>query len=323
VKERLPILITAAVLVLTTVAAGLHFDNFLTLRVVGNLLSDNAFLAVVAVGSTFVILTGGIDLSVGSMVGLASIVAAYLIQQAHWSAGFAIGCALAIGATVGFGQGWLIAKYGLPPFLVTLAGLFLCRGAALAVSRESIQIGDVFFGSLSSWSLPLPGKASLTVPSVALLAVVLFGMWLAKQTKFGRSVYAIGGNPASATLMGLPVRRTLIFTYVLSGVSAALGGVLFAVYTSSGNAISGTGLELDAIAAVVIGGTLLSGGYGSVFGTFLGIGILGVVQTAITFQGTLSSWWTKIVIGALLLAFLLIQKGIETAARRSRTVNNS
>jgi simple sugar transport system permease protein len=270
------------------------------------------------VGLTFVILTGGIDLSVGSMVGLASIFTARLIGEAHMHPLLAIALALVVGIGVGSGQGLLISKFSLPPFLVTLAGLFLCRGIALGISRESLQISDPFFSSLASWAIPLPGKASITLPAILLVTVVTVGIWTAKQTKFGRTIYAIGGNANSAKLMGLPVDRTLILAYTLSGFFAALGGVVFAVYTSSGNAIAGTGLELDAIAAVVIGGTLLSGGYGSIFGTLLGIGIVGVVQTAINFQGTLSSWWTRIAIGALLLTFLLIQKGIESAARRTR-----
>ena len=316
--EKMPVAITAAVLITMTVAAGIHFPNFLTLRVLTNLLADNAFLGVVAVGLTFVILTGGIDLSVGSMVGLSSIAVAKLMAGGHMHPLLAMAVPIVGGAVLGASQGFLIAKYKLPPFLVTLAGLFLCRGIALKISLESLQIDHPFFNVLTGWSFALPGKAALTAPAVSLIVVVAFGIWLARQTAYGRAVYAIGGNQPSARLMGLPVDRTLIVTYGISGLCAALGGVLFAVYTSSGNAISGTGLELDAIAAVVIGGTLLSGGYGSVVGTLLGIGILGVVQTAITFQGTLSSWWTKIVIGILLLVFMLIQRTIESVARRAQ-----
>ncbi|MBS1705283.1 MAG: sugar ABC transporter permease YjfF [Armatimonadetes bacterium] len=318
-KEKLPILITASVLVLLTLAAGLRFDNFLSLRVLMNLIADNAFLGVIAVGLTFVILTGGIDLSVGSMMGLGGIVAAELITVSHVHPLIALLVPIAVGGFLGWGQGTLIAKLGLPPFLVTLSGLFLCRGIALAISRESVQIEHPFFRTLTNWSVSLPAKASLSLGSIVFILVVFGGMILARQSRFGRTVYAIGGNANSAELMGLPVRRTLVWTYVLSGMCAGLGGVLFALYTSSGNAISGTGLELDAIATVVIGGTLLSGGYGSVLGTLLGVLTLGVVQTAITFMGTLSSWWTRIVIGTLLLFFMLVQKVIELAARRGQT----
>jgi len=314
-RERLPILITAFVLVVMTLAAGHYYDNFLTLRVLTNLLSGNSFLGIVAVGLTFVILTGGIDLSVGSVMGCSGIMAASLMKFGHLHPLLALGLPLVFGSLVGAAQGFLIAKYALPPFLVTLAGLFFCRGLALRISSTSLEIDHPFFRALTEWSIELPAKASLTAPPILFLLVVVAGMALGRQTSYGRAVYAIGGNAASARLMSVPVSRTLILTYALSGFCAALGGAVFTIYTSSGNAISGTGLELDAIAAVVIGGTLLSGGYGSVFGTLLGICILGVVQTAITFDGRLSSWWTRIVIGILLLVFLLIQKAVESAAR--------
>ncbi|RYG27085.1 sugar ABC transporter permease YjfF [bacterium] len=316
-RERLPIFVTALVLVLLTLAAGRQFDNFITLRVLMNLLADNAFLGVVAVGLTFVILTGGIDLSVGSLVGLSSIAAASLVHSAHLHPLLALTLPLLLGVALGGFQGFLIARYGLPPFLVTLAGLFLCRGLALRISGQSLQIDHPFFKALTGWSVSLPGKASLGAPTVIFLLVLVVAIWAARQTRYGRAVYAIGGNAPSARLMGLPVTRTIVLTYVLSGFCAALGGAVFTLYTSSGNAVSGTGLELDAIAAVVIGGTLLSGGYGSVFGTLLGILILGVVQTAITFQGTLSSWWSRIVVGVLLLIFMLVQKAVEAAARKA------
>lgn len=320
--EKLPILITASVLALLTGVAGSKFPNFLTLRVLMNLLTDNAFLGVVAIGVTFVILTGGIDLSVGSMVGCCGIMAASLMKTQHLHPVIALGVPLLFGLGLGTFQGFLISKYNLPPFLVTLGGLFFCKGLALSISKESIQIDHPFFTHLANWSVQLPGRSSLTLPPIILLFTVIVGIFVARQTPFGRTIYAIGGNIQSARLMGLRVSRTLIGAYALSGFCAALGGAVFTLYTSSGNAISGVGLELDAIAAVVIGGTLLSGGYGSVFGTMLGIGILGVVQTAITFQGTLSSWWTKIAIGVLLLAFILVQKFVESAASRVRTIGS-
>ncbi|MFI5385529.1 MAG: galactofuranose ABC transporter, permease protein YjfF [Fimbriimonadales bacterium] len=315
-RERLPLTITAFVAAAMFLAAGLHYDRFLSLRVFMNLFSDKAFLGVVAVGMTFVILTGGIDLSVGSMVGCTSIMAAWLMAHTQLHPLAAMTLPLLFGVLIGACHGFLIARFSLPPFLVTLAGLFFCRGVALGVSQESLTIDRPFFNSLAGFSVSLPGKASLPTTSIVFLAVVAAAIFIARQSRFGRTVYAIGGSSGSAELMGLPVRRTLILTYMLSGFCAALGGAVFTIYTSSGNAISGTGVELDAIAAVVIGGTLLSGGYGSVFGTLLGVIILGIIQTAITFQGNLSSWWTRIVIGVLLLAFMVVQKLIERAARQ-------
>lgn len=315
-REKLPVTITGAVCLALFVGCGLHFDKFMSLRVFMNLFADNSFLGVVAVGITFVILTGGIDLSVGSMVGCSSIMAAWLMQHTALHPIIALLLPVGFGTVIGCFQGYLVSKFSLPPFLVTLAGLFFCRGVALRISQESLQIDKPFFNSMAGFSISLPGRASLPTTTIMFLAVLITGILIARQTRFGRTIYAIGGNPASAALMGLPVKRTLVLVYTLSGLCAALGGAVFTLYTSSGNAISGTGMELDAIAAVVIGGTLLSGGYGSVFGTMLGIMILGIIQTAITFQGTLSSWWTKIVIGVLLLAFMIVQKVIERAAQR-------
>lgn len=314
-EDRLPVLITTLVTVALYMAAGLRYDNFMTPRVLLNMLTDNGFLGVVAVGLTFVILTGGIDLSVGAMVGCSSILVASLLEK-NWPASGALGLALLFGCTLGALQGWLIARFRLQPFLVTLAGLFFCRGLALRISDESIAITNPTFVSWSELSLRLPANASLSLSASLLLLVVILGWYVSRYTRFGRTVYAIGGNQSSAELMGLPVRRTLIGTYLLCGALAAFGGVMFALFTRSGNAVAGTGLELDAIAAVVIGGTLLRGGYGSIWGTLLGVLVLAIVQTAIIFDGTLSSWWTKIVVGVLLLAFLLAQRAIDVAARR-------
>lgn len=315
-RERLPILITATAAIALFVAAGLHFDHFFSLRVFVSLFGDKAFMGVAAVGLTFVILTGGIDLSVGSLVGCSSIMAASLIQNGHFHPLVALSLPLLFGLFVGWVQGILVAKFQLPSFLVTLAGLFFCRGMGFRISQEAISIHHPYFDSLTEFAIHLPGHANVNLPPIVFLIVVVIGAFVAKQTPFGRAIYAVGGNAASARLMGLPVQRTLVMAYMVSGFCAALGGGLFALYTSAGNASAGTGLELDAIAAVVIGGTLLSGGFGSVFGTLLGVCILGIVNSAITFQGTLSSWWTKIVIGVLLLAFMLVQKGIERAAKR-------
>jgi len=314
-KERLPILATIVVCVLLYVASGLAFPGFFSLRVAVNFLDDNAFLGVIAVGLTFVIITGGIDLSVGSVAGASSILTAVLIHRSGMHPISAMLGGIAFGLALGLSQGILIAKFRLAPFLVTLGGLFFARGVGLAISRESVQIDHPLVSTLASEGFKFGKGVTLTWNGIVFVLFVVLGVFLARQTRFGRTIYAIGGNPTSVGTMGLPVASTLIKTYAFSGFCAGLGGVIFATYTSSGNALSGTGLELDAIAAVVIGGTLLSGGYGSVVGTLFGVITLGIISTAITFQGTLSSWWSKIVIGGLLLLFVLIQKGIEKTGR--------
>ena len=310
-RQSIPMVATGVVCVLLYLAAGFKFPGFFSMRVFVNFLGDNAFLGIVAIGLTFVILSGGIDLSVGAVVGCVGIAAATLITKAELHPSAVILLLLAGGTLLGTLHGVAIQKFGLPPFLVTLAGLFLCRGIGLWISSESIQIAHPFVRSLRDLRIPLGDGVHLPFQACLFLLVLFAAMYVAKFTRFGRTVYAIGGNEASANLMGLSVPRTKVGVYALSGFCAALGGLVYSAYTSAGNAIAGTGLELDAIAAVVMGGTLLTGGYGSPFGTLLGLLIFAVIQTAITFDGTLSSWWSKIVTGTLLLAFILLQRALQ------------
>ena len=161
---------------------------------------------------------------------------------------------------------------------------------------------------MATLRIPLGGRLSITPSVIVAILVVVIAVWVLQYTRFGRTTYAIGGGEQSGMLMGLPVARTKVLVYVISGFCSGVAGVLFSFYTLSGYPLTTIGTELDAIAAVVIGGTLLTGGYGFVLGSVLGVLVLGVIQTIITFQGTLSSWWTKIFIGALLLVFIILQK---------------
>lgn len=313
--HRLPSLVTGVVLLLIYFLAGMKYSGLISPRVATDLLMDNAYLGVLAVGMTLVILTGGIDLSVGGIVGLTGVLIAHWTQFGHWNPILAILAGSLVGIVIGLCQGYLIAVVGITPFLVTLAGLFMCRGLSLWVSKESIQISNPMLASMSEFSIKFGGGAKITLLALIMLAVfVIAGVWLGRSG-LGRGIYAVGGNRNSAQTLGLPVRKILIITYGISGLCGALAGVVFTLYTGSGNALSGFGMELDAIAAVVIGGTLLSGGYGSIAGTFFGVLVLGLIQTIITFDGTLSSWWTKIFIGTVLLVFLLLQRFVIDAAR--------
>jgi ribose/xylose/arabinose/galactoside ABC-type transport system permease subunit len=318
--RRNPVLATLLVCALLYVVCAIEFKGFASLRVALDLIGDNAYLGVIAVGMTFVILTGGIDLSVGALAGLSGILLAHLIERTNWNPVAASAAILAMGAIIGTFQGYLVSRFKLAPFLVTLSGLFLCRGLALFVSKDAISISSPTFKTWTDFSIPLSANAKLPTVTILFVTVLVVGIYAAKQTRFGRTIYAIGGNSPAAHLMGLSVNKTLISVYAISGLCASLGGLLFSIALGSGNPISGVGMELDVVAAVVIGGTLLNGGYGSVFGTFLGVIILGMIQTAINFQGTLNSWWTKIFIGVLLLAFILIQKALErSGSLASRT----
>jgi len=186
--------------------------------------------------------------------------------------------------------------------------MFLARGLCYAITVDAISITDPSFTRIAGWSLALPWALFLTMGAVVSLVVVAIGLYLLHLTSFGRTVYAIGGNRQSALLMGLPVARTEVLVYTISGTCSALGGILLSFYMLSGSGSLAVGMELDAIAAVVIGGTLLTGGTGYLLGSLLGVLVLGLIKTLITFQGTLSSWWTKIVVGLLLLAFILLQR---------------
>jgi galactofuranose transport system permease protein len=317
VAERLPLLVTVALFVAMSAAGGVLYDGFLSPQVFLNLLIDNAFLCIVAVGLTFVILTGGIDLSVGAVIAFTSVLSAALVQRHGWHPLAAIALVLALGAGFGALMGTLIRRYRLPPFVVTLAGMFLARGAATLISVDSIDIEHPFYTAVAALRIPVGGGASLSFGALVALAVVAGGAVAARMTRFGRTAYAIGGNEQSAWLMGLPVGSTLVGVYALSGFCSALAGVVYTFYMLSGYSQHATGLELDAIAAVVIGGTLLSGGSGHVLGSVVGVLILGLIQTLIVFDGTLSSWWTRIAIGVLLLAFCLLQRLL--VARRGGT----
>jgi galactofuranose transport system permease protein len=312
--KYIPLLATAIVLVAVFGTGSMLYPNFGTARVIVNLLGDNAFVGVTAVGESFVILSAGIDLSVGSMVAFIGILIAKLLQVGC-DPFVAMGIALVIGAVAGGIMGCLIYFFEMPPFLVTLAGLFCLRGLGFVINPESIGIDHPFYAeTLPQLSILVAPKAVLPFTAMCFLGSVVVGTFIASFTQFGRNVYAIGSNENSARLMGLPIGRTKIATYAISGFFAALGGIVSTFYMQSGNPASFVGLELDAIASVVIGGTLLTGGVGFIPGTLMGVLILGLIQTLINFNGTLNSWWTKIVIGVLLLVFIALQKLISRRA---------
>ncbi|WP_372658623.1 galactofuranose ABC transporter, permease protein YjfF [Hydrogenophaga sp.] len=306
--KYLPLAATISLFLAMATMGSVLYTGFFSAQVFLNLLIDNAFLIIVAVGMTFVILTGGIDLSVGSVVALSTMVLATLVEHRGWSPLAAIPLVLLMGTAFGAFMGFLIERFRLQPFIVTLAGMFLARGLCYLISIDSISITNEAYSTLAQWRLPLWEDASLSLGAVIAIGVLLAAVFVAHSTPFGRAVYAVGGSEASALLMGLPVRRTLIGVYTLSGFCSALAGVVFTFYMLSGYGLHATGMELDAIAAVVIGGTLLSGGVGYVFGSLFGVLMLGIIQTLISFDGSLSSWWTRIVVGALLFVFCLLQR---------------
>ena len=248
--------------------------NFTSPQVFLNLFISNAGLIIAAVGMTFVLITGGIDISIGSVISVVCMMLAWMMEIKHMSAGLAIVLVLAFGIIFGLVQGFLVAYLKIQPFIVTLGGMFFARGLTAVISSDMISIKNETFLNL---------------------------------TKFGRAVFAVGGNEQSALLMGLNPRTTKLKVYVLNGFLASLAGFAFCLNSCGGFVEQARGFEMDAIAAAVIGGTLLTGGVGTVIGSLFGSLIKGIIETIITFQGTLSSWWTRIAIAALLCFFVILQ----------------
>ncbi|WP_166246290.1 galactofuranose ABC transporter, permease protein YjfF [Paenibacillus turpanensis] len=306
-RQYFPILVTVGLFALMFAAGSFRYTGFFSLQVLLNLMIDNSFLLIATVGMTFVILSGGIDLSVGSVIAMTTMISASLLQ-AGWSPAVVIPLVLAIGALFGWGMGAIIHYFKIQPFIVTLAGMFLARGLCYIISINTITIDNPFYTSVAQTKIMLPGGNFISVSVIIALLVIAFGIYLAHYTRFGRNIYAVGGSEQSAVLMGLPIAMTKMSVYAFSGLCSALAGVVFTFYMLSGYGLHALGMELDAIAAVVIGGTLLTGGVGYIAGTFFGVMIQGVIQTIISFEGTLSSWWTKIVIGLLLFVFILLQR---------------
>ncbi|GFN30466.1 galactofuranose ABC transporter, permease protein YjfF [Paenibacillus xylaniclasticus] len=306
-RRFIPIVVTVSLFLLMFAVGSFRYTGFFSLQVFNNLLIDNAFLLIVAVGMTFVIVSGGIDLSVGSVIALTTMVSASLLQQG-WPPYVVIPLVLLIGAVFGWGMGAIIYYFKIQPFIVTLAGMFLARGLCYVISINTIIIDDAFYTKMAQTKVNLPGGTFISISVIIALAVVAAGMYIAHYTSFGRNTYALGGSEQSALLMGLAVKSTKINIYMFSGLCSSLAGVVFTFYMLSGYGLHAIGMELDAIAAVVIGGTLLTGGVGYIAGTFFGVLIQGVIQTIISFEGTLSSWWTKIVIGMLLFMFIILQR---------------
>jgi simple sugar transport system permease protein len=317
-QKYLPLIATIVIFVVSYAACAAQYPNILSTRVIGNLLTDNAFLGIAAVGMTFVILSGGIDLSIGSVIAFTGIFLAVLLQNTsiHPLAAFAL--VLVITTLFGAIMGAIIYYLEMPAFIVTLAGMFLARGMAFVLSVDSIPIKHPFYATMKTFYYKLPGGGRITLIGGLMLLVFAAGILIAQRTRFGTNVYALGGGAQTSALMGVPVGRTTMMIYGLSGFLAGLSGIVYSLYTSAGYSLATVGVELDAIAAVVIGGTLLTGGAGFVGGTLVGVLIQGLIQTYITFDGSLSSWWTKILIGALLFTFILMQKAILFLSRQNK-----
>ncbi|RPI89130.1 MAG: hypothetical protein EHM40_01305 [Chloroflexi bacterium] len=295
-----------------------------------NIFRSNTSILISAVGMTFVIISGGIDLSVAGVWALTSVAAAALLR-AGWNPWVVIPLMLLMGMALGAAMGSFITYLKVQPFIATLAGLWFARGMCFFISDDAIAIDNWAWRLLGQTRILIPGLAELawwqgtnppfiTISVVVAFLVFIVAIYMAHYTRFGRTIYAIGGyngaNEQSARLMGLPVDRTKVLIYTFNGFCSALAGITLSLFVMSGHGFYAQGWELEVIAAVVIGGTMLTGGEGYVFGTLFGVLVLGITQVLIQFNGELSSWWSRIVTGGLTFIFIGIQSIL--LARKAR-----
>jgi ribose/xylose/arabinose/galactoside ABC-type transport system permease subunit len=317
--NSIPILTTIFIFFIMYMAASLMFTGFFSLYNFVNIFKAIAYIGIIAVGMTFVIISGGIDLSVGSVVAFTSIFIAKMTSVYMVPSWISILICLAIGILLGFTVGCLISFFELPPFLVTLVMMFLMRGLAYMVHQGTISIQeDPFINFMKKTGIKV-GAGNFSLYVLVFFVVLLAGIIVSRYTKFGRTVYAIGGNEKSAILMGLPVKSSKVLIYTINGFLSALGGVVFTIHLASGKPHNALGLELDVIASVVIGGTLLTGGSGYVIGSFFGVLIYGLVFKLPSYIPAFREWWAQILVGVLVLGFILIQTYIsQNSARFTR-----
>ena len=303
-------------LILLLAAATVRYDGFLTIRNISNILVQSSINGIISVGMMLVIVLGGIDLSVGSVAALAAVTSAQLINSS--SLLVAVLLPIFIGMTVGFISGILIVKLDMNAFIATLSTQFFARGLTHVLSESKNVTVDktneafTFIGS---------GKIFGVVPVqvIIFLVVMLVMGFILTYTSYGRCIYAIGGNKEAAKMMGARVDKNTVIAYIISGGLAALAGIVLCARLGSGQPTSGIGYETDAIAAVVMGGTLLTGGWGTMRGTFMGIITLSVINNILNLEGNLSSWWQDVILGTLVLIIIIAQ----SSPRRSRAIKQN
>jgi ribose transport system permease protein len=292
-------------LVLICVVLSIASPEFLTTSTLTNIMVQVSVVGIAAVGGTFVIITSGIDLSVGSLVALSGMVAATVMAgSVPGNVGLGISglaVALVVGAVVGALNGLSVSWFRLVPFIVTLAMMAMARGLTLAISdgRTKFDFPNAFtaFGAKSVAGLP--------APMIVMLVVFIVGHVLLRKTTFGHQVFAVGGNKEAARLAGIPVRRVIFLTYTLAGLTAAIAGIVLAGRLNSALPSAANGLELQVIAAVVIGGTSLAGGRGSIVGTFIGVVLIGVINVGLSLLGV-NPFWTQFIQGGVIFAAVML-----------------
>lgn len=318
-SSALPTLAAVVIFVGMLLYGELSYGRILQANTISNLLINNSHLVIIAVGMTFVILTGGIDLSVGAVIALSS-VAGVMLTHAGWNDWLVVALMIGIGTLFGLMSGVMIQYFDVQPFIATLAMMFLARGLASTLSTKPERLEDesAIRQLATQWKIIDGERVNdlvLTPGVLIAVGVVVVAVFVLHRTLLGRTVYAVGNSEPSARLMGLPVTRTKLMVYVISGSLAGVASVVYTARLGSAQNITGIGWELDAIAAVVIGGTLLTGGAGFVLGSVVGALVLGLMNVLITRDGTIPPEATTIITGGILLAFVLLQR-VVTLSRR-------
>lgn len=283
-----------------------------------NILNANAALIITSCGMSLVMIAGGIDISVGGVVALVSMCCAVYLDYHEGNVFVAMIIAVLIGLAFGLVQGFLVAYLDIQPFIVSLAGMFFARGMTTIVNTNPFNVQNQAFVALKETRIILPGLGSINKLGkyvnayieigvvVALLTVIIL-FCILRWTKLGRSFYAVGGNKQSALMLGINVKRTRFLSHLICGLLAGVGGFVYFMHVGSGSASHAMGMEMNAIASSIIGGTMLTGGVGNILGTFFGALSLSTIQNIVSSAGLDQAWWTGITIAAMLCLFLVIQ----------------
>jgi len=294
-----------------------------------NLLNANAALIILSCGLSLVMITGGIDISVGGVTALVSMCCAVYLDYKGGNVFVSLLIALAIGLAFGLFQGFLVAYLDIQPFIVTLAGMFFARGLTTIVNTKPFNVANEAFKSLKMTRVVVPGMGSVNrkgiyidayveIGVIVAILVVIVMFCLLRWTKLGRNFYAVGGNQQSALMLGINVKRTKFIAHVLCGLLAGIGGYVYFLHVGSGSASHAMGAEMDAIASSIIGGTMLTGGVGNIIGTFFGVLSLGTIQNVVSSAGFDQAWWSGITRAAMLCLFLIIQSVVMARKKKQK-----
>lgn len=302
--------------------------GFLKPQTFFNILNANASLIILSCGMSIVMITGGIDISVGGVTALVSMCCAVYLDYHQGNVFISMLIALAIGLAFGAVQGYLVAYLDIQPFIVTLAGMFFARGMTTIVNSAPFNVANEAFVALKETRVIVPGMGSVNklgkyvnayveIGVVAALIIVIVLFCVLRWTKLGRSFYAVGGNRQSALMLGINVKRTRFLSHLICGLLAGIGGFVYFLHVGSGSASHASGMEMNAIASSIIGGTMLTGGVGNIIGTFFGVLSLSTIQNIVSSAGLDQAWWTGITIAAMLCLFLVVQSVVIAKKKKA------